>query len=626
MQSNTAFRQEKVSVADEFLDQQLRQSADDLSQAEQKLAEFNQKNFPGLPQQGPSTEAFTGLEADLTNTENELKSAIDQRAAYERSLAEHKELKVAASAPGQPEPGAKNATTSTATQAPPPPVVRSPLQQLLAQRQQDLSSLLTRYKPDHPDVLRLKREMRDLQSEIASSESQKTAAAVPAPAVKDESKALPELDVAVDFFEAEMKSEMEQLNRRIVSLEIKKKELSGRVALYGRRMNMPADLMQQLSALTEDREMAKQRYSVLSTKKLNSDLAGKVDTDANNKTFTTIDPPNLPQLPVRPNRPMLAAGGSLVGLLIGVGLAFAREVLDPALSDQESAASALKLPVLTCIPTLGTGKRQEKRKAKRRKRDALALRLHPVQNPGNDDEKLSNFFSMEGASGNISDVVLGRARVAAEQYQMLRTGLNAQRQKGLKTLLVSSAIPDEGKTFVACCLAGFLAKEQDKKVLLIDGDLRTGSAGHSLGVDKFRPRLGLSDILAGKADIEDCLITCSELNLSFLPAGSSVQHPVELLSSPRLEQIMHDLTVLFDWLIVDSPPVLPIADTNVLNPICDSAVVVVRADRTPASLVNEAINKLGRPKIFGVVLNSVRDIKATHYYGHYYHESVKAQR
>ena len=140
------------------------------------------------------------------------------------------------------------------------------------------------------------------------------------------------------------RNELDQLKRQIEILDAKKKDLANKVALYGRRLNMPADMMQELSALTQDRDFAKQQYSYLSTKKLNSDLAGKVDTDANNKTFTTVDPPNLPQLPVRPDRRTLTAGGCLAGLLVGIGLAFAREVLDPALSDQDSAAAALKLP------------------------------------------------------------------------------------------------------------------------------------------------------------------------------------------------------------------------------------------------------------------------------------------
>ena len=89
---------------------------------------------------------------------------------------------------------------------------------------------------------------------------------------------------------------------------------------------------------------------------------------------------------------------------------------------------------------------------------------------------------------------------------------------------------------------------------------------------------------------------------------------------------MRDLTVLFDWVIVDSPPILPIADSTVWNPVCDSALVVVRADRTPVSLIKETINKVGRDRLSGIVLNCVRDIKANRYYSHYYTHVAQAQK
>src|SRR5215475_5554728 len=110
-------------------------------------------------------------------------------------------------------------------------------------------------------------------------------------------------------------------------------------------------------------------------------------------------------------------------------------------------------------------------------------------------------------------------------------------------------------------------------------------------------RIGLSNVLTGDADVENCLIPCSDLNLSFLPAGSSVENPVELLSSTRLQQIMRDLALLFDWVIVDSPPTLPVADAVILNAVCDAALVVVRADKTPASLAKDNIAKVGRERV-----------------------------
>jgi Mrp family chromosome partitioning ATPase len=116
------------------------------------------------------------------------------------------------------------------------------------------------------------------------------------------------------------------------------------------------------------------------------------------------------------------------------------------------------------------------------------------------------------------------------------------------------------------------------------------------------------------------------LSLSLLPAGNAIGNPAELLNSPHLEHIVHDLTLLFDWIIIDSPPVLPIADAKVLLPVCDAAIIVVRANRTPVELVKESINKVGRERVSGIVMNYVKDIKATHYYGRYYNRIVQPQK
>jgi capsular exopolysaccharide synthesis family protein len=300
--------------------------------------------------------------------------------------------------------------------------------------------------------------------------------------------------------------------------------------------------------------------------------------------------------------------------MLGVSFVFAREILDPTLSDEAAAAAELKVPVLTPIPIVGSTRRKRKLFGKGGRKQ---ISLVPAS--GQAESELTSGFSIQGAEDRIREVIFGRSGMAYEQYQMMQAELFSQKQPGSKrSLIVTSAIPDEGKTFVACCLAAMLGKQQEKKVLLIDGDLRTGSAGQVLGFTNGAARMGLGNVLAGETDVENCLVPCADLNLWFLPAGRSVDNPVELLGSPRLEQIMRDLTLLFDWVIVDSPPVLPLADTSVLNTVCGAALVVVRADRTPVSLAREAIDKIGRERVFGIVLNYVRELKIRNYYGRYY--------
>jgi polysaccharide biosynthesis transport protein len=622
MQSNNAARQEKVDVADQFLEEQVRAAADDLTQAEQKLRDFNQKHFPGVPE-SVSSDTLSALQSQLAAAESDLQSAIEQRKAYERSLAEHKNLKLAVDTP---RPTPSSTPRSTAPTGSP----TSALQLTLAQKKAELASLLTRYTPEHPDVARVAREIRDLAAQMGNTTpaANPPVAASAATGAETEVRPLPEIDMTVDFYQAEVRRELDQLNREIVGKEARKRDLSNRVSGYLRRINMPPDVMQELTALTQQREGAKDRYNVLANKKLSSELAGKVDTDSNNKMFTTIDPPNLPQIPVRPDRLRLTVVGCLAGLMLGVGLVMAREILDPTLTDEDSAAAELKLPVLTSIPMVGGFDVEESKGLYRWRRkgradvkaNALSLSLARQETiPG-------STLSLQLVDKRVRDVILGSFTLAGEQYQIMRAELLSEKQRRLKSLIVTSAVPGEGKTFVSCCLAGILAKEQGKKVLLIDGDLRTGSAGRVMGVGNRGSLPGLYEVLTGAADVENCLVAYDELNLFLLPAGRVVDNPVELLSSPRLLQVMQDLALLFDWIIVDAPPVVPIADTHLLVPVCDAAIIVVRADKTASTLVKEAINKVGREKISGTVLNGVRNVKSSHYYGHYYNRLAQSQK
>jgi protein-tyrosine kinase len=621
MQSNETFRQQKVSVADQFLEDELRQATDALALAEQRLRDFNQRHFPGVPE-AINAETFTAMQTQLATVDTDLQNALGQRKAYERTLAEHRDLKLTAQSLQAP---AAKPTPTPATQ--PVVAVVSPEEKRLAERKAELSALLSRYTPEHPDVNRVSREVRELEAQVAKVTPASEPVPEPTPTIKTETKQLPEIDLSVDFYEAEIRRELELLNREIAKKEASRKDIATKARTYAMRMNMPAAITNELASLTQDRETTKQRYTYLATRKLNSDLAGKVDTNANNRTFTTIDPPNLPQTPEGPDRWTLRTIGCLAGLMLGFGLVFAREVLNSTLSDEEAAASELKLPVLTAIPVLdGSGRRHA---AVKRKRQAVAKRekqqalIHILPQEERDPVRE---FSLQSADDQVRDVILSPSTIAGEQYRIMRAQLASKNHNGIKTLLVTSAVPDEGKTFVACCLAGILAKQQGKRVLLVDGDLRTANTGHIMGVQNDGPLSGLSDVLAGRADVEDCILPCSELSLSLLPAGNAIGNPAELLNSPHLEHIVHDLTLLFDWIIIDSPPVLPIADAKVLLPVCDAAIIVVRANRTPVELVKESINKVGRERVSGIVMNYVKDIKATHYYGRYYNRIVQPQK
>ena len=191
----------------------------------------------------------------------------------------------------------------------------------------------------------------------------------------------------------------------------------------------------------------------------------------------------------------------------------------------------------------------------------------------------------------------------AEQFRTLRSRLYQLRSnQSLRTLLVTSAIPGEGKTFVAHNLAQAIVRQSERRALLIDADLRRPRMHLALGAPSAP---GLSDYLRGTASEMEIIQHGQEGNLCFIPGGSQVTNPSELLLSGGLKSLLERLTPIFDWIILDSPPCVPVADAHILSDLCDGILLVVRAGATRAEVAHRASQELKGRNVVGVVLNAV---------------------
>jgi capsular exopolysaccharide synthesis family protein len=203
---------------------------------------------------------------------------------------------------------------------------------------------------------------------------------------------------------------------------------------------------------------------------------------------------------------------------------------------------------------------------------------------------------------------------AAEQFRTLRSRLYQLRtSQQLKILLITSAVSGEGKTFLATNLGRAIARQPERRVLLIDADLRHSQMHVSLGAQSSP---GLTDCLRGDVGEVGVIQYSPENNLWFIAGGSEVPNPSELLSNGRLAMLLGRVAALFEWIILDSPPSLPVADASVLAEHCDAVVVVVRARRTPAAVVQKGRQELQGRKVVGVVLNAVEEDALA--YGYYH--------
>jgi len=201
----------------------------------------------------------------------------------------------------------------------------------------------------------------------------------------------------------------------------------------------------------------------------------------------------------------------------------------------------------------------------------------------------------------------------AEQFRTLRSRLYRIREtKALNTLLVSSSTPAEGKTFVSANLAQALVRQHGCRVLLIDADMRAPRLHQVLGVP---PGPGLAGYLQGGRSELEVMQKGQDDELYFIQAGSHVTHPAELISNGGLKQLLARVSGLFDWIIMDSPPILPVSDAVVLATMCDGVLFIVRAGATPAAVSQKACQQLQDANIVGVVLNSAEDaVGSSSYY------------
>lgn len=201
----------------------------------------------------------------------------------------------------------------------------------------------------------------------------------------------------------------------------------------------------------------------------------------------------------------------------------------------------------------------------------------------------------------------------AEKYRILFSKLEQISLKNsYKTFAVTSAVKGEGKTTVSLNLAYVMATEFKKKVLLIESDLRNPSiSSNHLNMGRL---FGLVDVLKGEVDLMSAISRLDDTNLYFLPARQSVKNSSVLLDSPQMRSVLNSVKNDFDYIIVDSPPILPLVDINILSKAVDGFMLVVKAGKTPKDLVSKAVSSLPKENILGIVLNGATESNKNKYY------------
>lgn len=342
------------------------------------------------------------------------------------------------------------------------------------------------------------------------------------------------------------------------------------------------------NALKRDFDTNQQLYENLMQRLKDATLASSLQTP----NVNIIDEATPPTSPIRPNKPRNLAAGLLVGLILGITVAFVQEALDSSVRTTEEAERLVNAPALAVIPIENDGRRRKQLSPGR-----------PI-----------------GATGPHSvgmEVLKRPSSPLAESFRSLRTSvLLSTAPRPPQSLLVTSAQVGEGKTSSATNLAMSFA-QRGGPVLIIDADLRRPSIAKTLGVPNEK---GLSSFLTGAHSLEQVIIPYERVpNLWVLPAGPRPPDPAELLSSQMMEATLRDLMKRFTQIVIDSPPLLLVTDAVVLSAMVDGVILVVASGATARGALTRAhrILENAGARVLGIVLNKV-DMRFDTYYGSYY--------
>jgi len=250
-----------------------------------------------------------------------------------------------------------------------------------------------------------------------------------------------------------------------------------------------------------------------------------------------------------------------------------------------------------------------------------SLKQGPASGTQLADARLNECRQVHVGNGNGARLVLHQgeaSRAALEAYRGLRTRLmRAQAKTGLKSIVVTSSLPGEGKTLTTMNLGLCYAQLPQQRVLVIDADLRTCGLTSMLDHPSTP---GLAEVLAGEVTPDEAIVATNQKNLFVLPAGTVLSSPPELFTGTHWQEFIARCTELFKVILIDTPPILPLADFELISAACDGVLMVVRAHHGQRETLQKTARALDPKKLLGLVFNAT-DVSRKDYYGYGYGSS-----
>jgi polysaccharide biosynthesis transport protein len=425
----------------------------------------------------------------------------------------------------------------------------------------EFNDALSQYGPNFPKALRLQAQLKDIDQSLSKQKQ-----------------------YIVDGLESDYREARQREGLLAQELEQQKAAV-----------NAMSEKLVEYNILKREAEANKALYDGLLTKLKEAGITAGLRSS----NIRIVDPAMIPSYPSRPAKARNVALAFLVGLVGGIGLALMREYMDNTVKTPDDIETLARLPSLAVVPQFaGTG------------------------NPGKKTGLLQGFVSSNGHDKRIELVAqhLPKSQMS-EAFRALRTSLLlSQAGQPPQVILVTSALPREGKTTAAANLAVTLAQLGDSTVL-VDADLRKPGVGRLLNMTGGK-YAGLSSYLAGVSSLDlVCVPHPTIPNLVAIPTGPLPPNPADLLSSAKLSDAIAELRTKFKFIVIDSPPVMAATDAVIISVKCDGVLLVVRSGETPKEAFTRTRDLLASVKchLLGVVLNAVDSSAPDYYYSYRYY-------
>jgi polysaccharide chain length determinant protein (PEP-CTERM system associated) len=602
IEENLKTRERQAEGTSEFLASQLVEAERELQKQEHKLKEYQQQHREAMPAQlDANLRTLDRLQRDLNAIDDSIKSAELTQTETRKNAAEERrvlqELMLL-----QP-----TATTSALPPQSLAPKLQAPPK--LEALKQELARLRMTFNENYPDIVSIKKQIEELSNTTPQHPELSIPSGAPAPGTNAELAALPSpaatsIPTPAATKEAAHPSREGRaqgtataalpvvnsaVERKLATLRARRERIIAQMQKLEEYVNATPANEEKLAELMRDHRISLKNYQSILEERLQAKISENLEKKQQSEQFRILEPANFPTEPARPNRPLIVGIGGALGGGLGAGLILLLNYFNPVSGKPEDIYGTSGIPVLVTIPRYHTdfGK------------DHRLLVLHE------------------------SDSFI------AEQYRTLYTKIhNLSKGNAHKIFAITSALQNEGKTVTALNLAVVMARDFGKRTLVLEGDFRRPSIPLYLNVDLEE---GLVDILSSKSGLQptmvpvaNTLVPFADDNLAVLPAVCRTQSSTSFLSSPRMRELLDLLREHYDFILIDSPPILPFSDMNIFEEVVDGMVMIVRAESTTKDTVTKALDTLGTDKVLGIVLNDVYQAPFSHYRYNYKYDSNQA--